>query len=282
MTFAGHQARKRFGQHWLTDPQVLDRIVAAAELQPGERVLEIGPGRGALTERLLASTAATVVAVELDRDLLAGLEQRFGADPRFRLIGGDALAVPLEPCDQPQADKVVANIPYNITGPLLERLLGRLERPRTPPYRRLVLLMQREVGERICATPGSGAYAALSVRLRLLASCRSICVVPPRCFNPPPKVHSEVIAIDPLPADQRPSPELCRTVERLLRAAFAARRKMLHNSLAPLVADDQLGPLAAEAGIDLRRRPQELGPEAWLALAAGLNRCSAAAKGAIA
>ena len=282
MTFAGHQARKRFGQHWLIDPQVLDRIVEAAELKPGERVLEIGPGRGALTERLLASPAEAVVAVELDRDLLEGLEKRFGSDPRFRLIGGDALAVPLEPVDQAQANKVVANIPYNITGPLLERLLGRLERPRTPPYQRLVLLVQREVGERIGAAPGSGAYSALSVRLQLLASCRSICLVPPRCFSPPPKVHSEVIAIDPLPADQRPSPNLCRTVERLLRAAFTARRKMLHNSLASLGPRDQLGPLAAEGGIDLRRRPQELAPEAWLALAAGLNRSSADAAGAIA
>jgi 16S rRNA (adenine1518-N6/adenine1519-N6)-dimethyltransferase len=282
MTFAGHQARKRFGQHWLTDPQVLDQIVAAAELQPGERVLEIGPGRGALTERLLASPAATLVAVELDRDLLEGLAQRFGADPRFRLISGDALAVPLEPVDQPQADKVVANIPYNITGPLLERLLGRLDRPHTPPYLRLVLLVQREVGERIAAAPGSGAYSALSVRLQLLARCRRICVVPPRCFSPPPKVHSEVIVIDPLPVDQRPAPEHCRAVERLLRAAFSARRKMLHNSLAALVPTEQLGPLAEQAGVDLDRRPQELAPGAWLALAAGLNRGSADVQGAIA
>ena len=280
MTFAGHQARKRFGQHWLNDPQVLDRIVAAAELQPGERVLEIGPGRGALTERLLASPAEAVVAVELDRDLLAGLGQRFGNDPRFRLIGGDALAVPLEPAGEPPADKVVANIPYNITGPLLERLIGRLVQPHTPAYRRLVLLVQREVGERIAAAPGSGAYSALSVRLQLLAVCRSICAVPPRCFSPPPKVHSEVIAIDPLPCEQLPSPELRRAVELLLRTAFAARRKMLRNSLVALVPVDQLTPLAAAAGVDLCRRPQELAPAEWLALAAGLNRCSFDAAGA--
>ncbi|MFM8604672.1 MAG: 16S rRNA (adenine(1518)-N(6)/adenine(1519)-N(6))-dimethyltransferase RsmA [Cyanobium sp.] len=275
MTFAGHQARKRFGQHWLTDPQVLDRIVTAAELQGGERVLEIGPGRGALTERLLASAAAAVVAVELDRDLLAGLEQRFGSDPRFRLISGDALVVPLEPPGEPTADKVVANIPYNITGPLLERLVGRLERPHSPPYRRLVLLVQREVGERIRSRPGESPFSALSVRLQLLARCRSVCAVPLRCFSPPPKVHSEVIVLDPLAPEQLPAPELCRSVELLLRAAFAARRKMLHNSLAALVPSDRLGPLAAAAGVDLRLRPQELAPEAWLALAAGLNRSSA-------
>jgi 16S rRNA (adenine1518-N6/adenine1519-N6)-dimethyltransferase len=195
MTFAAHRARKRFGQHWLVDQVVLDQIVAAAELQPGDRVLEIGPGRGSLTERLLRSAADQLAAVELDRDLLAGLTQRFGGDPRFTLLGGDALALALPP-----ADKVVANIPYNITGPLLERLVGRLDRPVTPPYRRLVLLVQQEVGERIRCAPGSSAYSALSVRMQLMGRCSLVCGVPPRCFQPPPKVQSEVIAIDPLPA----------------------------------------------------------------------------------
>ena len=129
MTFAAHRARKRFGQHWLIDQSVLDRIVAAAQLGPEDRVLEVGPGRGALTERLLASPAASVQAVELDRDLVQGLRQRFSDDHRFHLIEGDALVVAL-----PAADKVVANIPYNITGPLLDRLLGRLDRPVDPPY----------------------------------------------------------------------------------------------------------------------------------------------------
>jgi 16S rRNA (adenine1518-N6/adenine1519-N6)-dimethyltransferase len=116
MTFAAHRARKRFGQHWLRDETVLDRILAAAELSAADTVLEVGPGRGALTERLLASPAAAVHAVELDRDLVSGLRLRFGGDPRFTLTEGDVLAV-----DLPAATAVVANIPYNITGPLLER-----------------------------------------------------------------------------------------------------------------------------------------------------------------
>lgn len=272
MTFTAHRARKRFGQHWLVDQGVLDRIVAAAELQPGERVLEIGPGRGALTERLLRSPAAGVAAVELDRDLISGLQQRFGADPRFTLVAGDALAVPLPP-----AEAVVANIPYNITGPLLERLVGRLDRPVTPPYRRLVLLVQQEVGERIRCAPGSSAYSALSVRMQLLGLCRTVCPVPPRCFQPPPKVQSEVIAIDPLPPEQRLEPAVARRVEQLLRRCFAARRKMLRNTLAGLLPADALATLAAEAGIHLQQRPQELAPAAWAALAAGLNRRSSAA-----
>lgn len=269
MTFAAHRARKRFGQHWLMDAGVLDRIVAAAELQPGEVVLEIGPGRGALSERLLASPAARVAAIELDRDLVAGLRQRFGAEPRFELLEGDALAVPL-----PEAHKVVANIPYNITGPLLARLVGRLDQPPTPAYRRLVLLLQQEVGERIRCRPGSSAYSALSVRMQLLGACRRVCAVPPRCFQPAPKVHSEVIVIDPHPPDQRPEPALARATEQLLRRCFAARRKMLRNTLAGLVSPQQLEAVAARAGVSLQQRPQELTPAAWLALAAGLNRPS--------
>ncbi len=269
MPFAAHRARKRFGQHWLVDPRVLDQIVAAADLGRLDRVLEVGPGRGALTERLLASTASAVAAVELDRDLIAGLRQRFDADPRFTLIEGDVLEVGL-----PAASIVVANIPYNITGPLLERLVGRLDRPVTPPYRRLVLLVQQEVGERIRCRPGSSAYSALSVRMQLMAACQTVCAVPPRCFQPPPKVQSEVIAIDPLPADQRLAPALARGVEQLLRRCFASRRKMLRNTLAGLLSPERLAALAREVGIDLQQRPQELPPATWVALAAGLNRCT--------
>ena len=272
MSFAGHRPRKRFGQHWLVDAAVLDRIVAAAELRAGERVLEVGPGRGALTERLLATPLAALVAVELDRDLINGLRQRFGADPRFQLVEGDVLEVPLEPQDQPPADAVVANIPYNITGPLLERLVGRLERPRTPPYRRLVLLVQREVGERIRARAGESAFSALSVRMQLLARCRSVCAVPPRCFSPPPRVDSEVIALDPLPADQRLAPALAGAVDTLLRRTFTARRKMLRNTLAGLAPPELLAAAAAAAGVDLEQRPQDLAAERWVALAEGLNQ----------
>ena len=277
MAFQGHRARKRFGQHWLTDATVLDRIVAAAELEEGERVLEVGPGRGALTERLLATPIAALRAVELDRDLVAGLRERFGSDPRFTLVEGDALEVSLIPKDGPAPRTVVANIPYNITGPLLERLVGRLDRPHDPPYRRLVLLVQQEVGERIRARPGSSAFSALSVRMQLLARCTSVCVVPPRCFQPPPKVMSEVVRLDPLSAEQRPEPALAAAVEQLLRRCFAARRKMLRNTLAGLLPAPELLALAEAAGVQLEQRPQELAPERWLALAAGLNRAIPAA-----
>jgi 16S rRNA (adenine1518-N6/adenine1519-N6)-dimethyltransferase len=272
--FSAHRARHRFGQHWLVDEGVLRRIVAAAELTAADQVLEVGPGRGVLTAALLASPAAAITAVELDRDLVQGLRQRFADAPRLTLLAGDILTLPLPPPGSDGPSKVVANIPYNITGPLLERLLGRLDQPVTPPYSRLVLLVQREVGDRIRAEPGSGAYSALSVRMQLLGHCRAICPVPPRCFQPPPKVHSEVIAIDPFPPEQRLPPALATALERLLRRAFAARRKMLRNSLAALAPEDTLAPLAAEGGVSLRSRPQDLSPPQWVALATSLNRAN--------
>ncbi len=277
MTFSGHRPRKRFGQHWLKDERVLDRILQAAELHEGDRVLEVGPGRGALTERLMASPAATIHAVELDRDLVAGLQERFGSSPRFSLQQGDVLSVPLELIDGTAASKVVANIPYNITGPLLDRLIGRLDRPVEPSYQRLVLLVQQEVADRIRARPGHRNYSALSVRMQLLGRCSHVCPVPPRCFQPPPKVQSEVICIEPFPAELRPAPDLARRVESLLRMAFLSRRKMLRNTLAAACPPNRLQALAEAAGISLEQRPQEVSPEAWTALAKGLNQTNSAA-----
>ena len=277
MSFGGHSPRKRFGQHWLRDERVLDRILEASELGSDDRVLEVGPGRGALTERLLASSAVAVHAVELDRDLVSGLHDRFGGFPRFSLREGDVLEVPLTLPDGQLATKVVANIPYNITGPLLERLIGRLDQPIDPPYQRLVLLVQKEVAERIRARPGASSFSALSVRMQLLAHCSSVCAVPPRCFQPPPKVHSEVIRIDPLPQEQRPDPVTCRRVERLLRQAFQARRKMLRNTLNVTQPFSELETITRQAGIDLSQRPQEVAPNAWVELARGLNQADSAA-----
>lgn len=270
--FASHRVRHRFGQHWLVDPLVLRQIVDAAELTPSDHVLEVGPGRGALTEALLASPVGSVTAVEVDRDLVAGLRQRFATESRLHLVSGDILSLPLPPEDSPVPTKVVANIPYNITGPLLERLLGRLDRPVSPPYRRLVLLVQKEVGERIRAPAGSSVYSALSVRVQLLGRAQAICTVPPRSFQPPPRVHSEVIAIDPFSLEQRLPQDVAESLEKVLRRAFNARRKMLRNSLSGLLPLDQLAPVAAEAGVCLQDRPQNLSPAQWVALVTRLNR----------
>ncbi len=267
MAFSGHTTRKRFGQHWLKDSSVLENILQAADLQKDDRVLEVGPGRGALTERLLASSSALVHAVELDRDLVVGLRKRFGSEPKFSLQEGDVLSVPLTLPGGVEATKVVANIPYNITGPLLDRLVGRLDKPVEIIYKRLVILLQKEVADRILAKPGQSSFSALSVRFKLMAKCRSICQVPPKCFKPPPKVQSQVIVIEPLQLNHRLKLVLANRVEVLLRQAFGARRKKLRNSLTGLIPFSELEGLARMAGISLDQRPQEVSHLQWLELA---------------
>ena len=272
MIVSGHISRKRFGQHWLKDESVLDRILEAANLQKEDRVLEVGPGRGALTAKLLASPASSIHAVELDRDLVGGLRERFRDYSRFSLQQGDVLSSSLNLPDGFPATKVVANIPYNITGPLLERLVGRLARPVENTYKLLVLLLQKEVAERILAQPGKSNFSALSVRIQLMAKCERVCLVPPRCFQPKPKVQSMVIAINPLQPLERLDPLLESRVEVLLRTAFLGRRKMLRNTLRSLCVFSELEGLAKESGISLNQRPQELSPAQWLALAQVFNR----------
>ena len=262
--------RKRLGQHWLRDQQVLHRIVAAAQVGPEDRLLEIGPGRGALTHHLLATPAAAVVAVELDHQLIAGLQQRFGADERFSLLQGDALELLRQPLVH-NPNKVVANIPYNITGPLLQGLMGSVAQPRQPQFERLVLLMQKEVADRITALPGSPACGALSVRMQLLATAQILCNVPPACFSPPPEVTSAVVVLTPHPPHQRRyAPEQAPLLERLLRVAYTGRRKMLRNTLGGVWSASSLEQAAQQAAVDLGQRPQDLNPDQWLALSQAL------------
>ena len=272
MAFSGHVPRKRFGQHWLRDAYVLEKIVIAADLTPGDRILEIGPGRGSLTEKLLKSRASLVHGIELDFDLVDGLNKRFLKNPRFSLQEGDALTVSLMPPDGEPVNKVVANIPYNITSPLLERLLGRLGRPLEVKYQRLVLLLQKEVAQRILALPGQSSFSAMTVRIQLLANCRSVCEVPPSSFSPSPKVFSEVIVLDPLDSEQCLDPELEKTVEALLKTAFSSRSKKLRNTLASIFPLNELEDLAKMQGISLDQRPQEVSPMIWVELAKGLKK----------
>ncbi|BEV36365.1 16S rRNA (adenine(1518)-N(6)/adenine(1519)-N(6))-dimethyltransferase RsmA [Synechococcus sp. M16CYN] len=263
--------RRRFGQHWLHDEQVLAQIVKAADLQPDDRILEVGPGHGALTKRLLASSAALIHAIELDRNLVEVLQNRFGSHPKFSLQQGDVLQASLRLADASFANKVVANIPYNITGPLLGRLIGRLDRPANPTYECLVLLIQKEVAERIRAKPGQSGFSALSVRMQLLAHCSWVCSVPPCCFQPPPKVESEAILLKPFPPEKRLESGLASQVEWLLKRVFQTRRKMLRNTLTSVIDPRRLELVAASIGINLQQRPQEVAAETWVDLARGLN-----------
>ncbi|MEB3269190.1 MAG: 16S rRNA (adenine(1518)-N(6)/adenine(1519)-N(6))-dimethyltransferase RsmA [Leptolyngbya sp.] len=260
--------RKRFGQHWLRDSAILDRIVAAAALSDRDRVLEIGPGTGLLTQRLLAQAGA-VVAVEVDRDLCRDLRSRFGQTPTFHLIEGDFLALNWAAAlaDRPafQApNKVVANIPYYITGPILERLLGTIAAPNPHPFEAIVLLVQQEVAQRLCSEADSKAFGALSVRVQYLADCEWVCAVPPKAFQPPPKVSSAVVRICPRPiATPAHDPQL---LARLVTLGFASKRKMLRNNLSSLLERDHLLAVFRDLNIPDTIRAENLSLANWVAL----------------
>ena len=259
---AGLHARHRLSQNFLADPDVLEAILGEARPEPGDRVLEIGPGLGLLTGGLLASGAA-VTAVELDRGLAAFLRDRL--EPAIeggglRLIEGDALDQDLVHLIEPPYD-VVANLPYHITSPILHALLGEAPRPR-----RLVLMVQREVAERIAAPPGKMSY--LSVFVQYHARVRVALRVPPAAFEPEPAVDSAVIVVEPFDVDDRLGPEDEEALWRLVQAGFRERRKMLHNVLARQLPVDAGRVAAALRGscIDPDRRPQTLAVGEWLAL----------------
>jgi 16S rRNA (adenine1518-N6/adenine1519-N6)-dimethyltransferase len=260
---AGLRARHSRSQNFLTDVDVLEGILAEAAPGPGRRVLEIGPGLGILTGGLL-DAGAIVTAVELDRGLVALLRERFEAaieGARLRLIEGDALDQHLTGLVPPPYD-VVANLPYHITSPILHALLGEPPRPE-----RLVLMVQREVAERIAAPPGQMSY--LSVFVQYHARVRIAFTVPPAAFEPEPAVESAVVVLVPYPDDDRlPGADDEDRLWRLVQAAFRERRKMLHNVLARQlpVPPDRVEAALAAASIAPDRRPQTLAVGEWLRL----------------
>jgi 16S rRNA (adenine1518-N6/adenine1519-N6)-dimethyltransferase len=253
-----HRPRKRFGQHFLIQPQIAQRIVALAELSGQEAVLEIGPGRGALTDRL-AAAARELWLIEIDRDLHAALSQRFAASPHVHVIEADALRVDYAALLGAAAPVVVvANLPYNIATPLLMRLL---ENPEL--FCRLVVMVQREIADRLAAAPGGKSYGALSVMFQLVATLRTAVVIGHGSFHPRPKVDSAVVVIQPR---STPGVELTQlpAVRRVVRAAFAQRRKQLGNALSSISSNAHA---ALDAiGIDPKRRAETLSIEDFVAL----------------
>jgi 16S rRNA (adenine1518-N6/adenine1519-N6)-dimethyltransferase len=245
---------KRLGQHFLTDPRILDRIADALELAGNETVVEIGPGRGGLTERLI-SRAAHIVAIEVDRKLTALLRDRFAAEPKVRIIEADALSVDLAEAARQASGSddyvVVGNVPYYITTPLLFHAL-------VPPRpSRSAFLVQREVAERIVAPAGSESYGALSVNVQALADARVVFRVGPGAFQPPPKVDSAVIRIDALatPIVTRDEEEEFRT---FVQAAFGFRRKQMRKVVRTITG---LSAIEADRVLDAAGIGAELRPE---------------------
>ena len=267
------KTKKQFGQHWLRSEKVLDRIMAAAALDAADRVLEIGPGMGVLTTRL--ARKVPVVAVEIDRDLCAHLVKKMGNLDNFLLLQGDFLQMNVAeqlavfPRFQ-QPNKVVANIPYNITGPILEKLLGDISAPLTPAFSSITLLVQKEVAERLTAKPGTKAFGAFTVRIQYLADCELVCSVLAKDFSPPPKVDSAVIQLRPRPFAQVAAQPLW--LDKLVRMGFSSRRKMLRKNLQSSIAGnpdenrEKIGSLLTQLGSTAEARAEDLSVGQWIDL----------------
>jgi 16S rRNA (adenine1518-N6/adenine1519-N6)-dimethyltransferase len=254
--------RKRFGQHFLHDPAVIERIVRALEARPGDHLVEIGPGRGALTARLLTFTDCTLDAIEIDRDLARQLRERFSAAPEAALHERDALEFDYAALAHARGGplRIVGNLPYNISTPLLFRLLKY-----AGVLCDLTIMLQREVVARLAAQPGTADYGRLTVMLAPAAEVRWLFDVGPGAFQPPPRVWSAVVrlTIRPTPLFP-PSPHYAQVVA----AAFMQRRKTLRNALSELLSREQI----AACGIDPGARPETLAPGQFNILAETLDR----------
>lgn len=262
---AGLRPQKRWGQHFLCDPAVAQRIVDAAQLRPGSTALEIGPGLGALTDAL-AERAARLYLVEIDRGLAARLRARYAAQPHVQVVVGDVLALPLDTLLPDDGITVVANLPYNVSTAVLFRLLALRGR-----VRRAVLMLQREVAERLVAPARGDARGVLSVMVQTWATVRVAFGVSRRSFLPRPRVDSTVVVVDIGATPRVPLADVA-LYEEIVRAAFGQRRKMLRNAVGSVagargIDAAQLEARFARAGVDPQARAETLTLEEFARLA---------------
>lgn len=251
-----HAHKKRFGQHFLQDPEIIGRIVRAIAPKPGERMVEIGPGDGALTVPLLRELGALTV-IELDRDLLPRLESLPTEGQSLSILPADVLQVDFSQLAGGMPLRVVGNLPYNISSPILFHCLDHID-----AIRDLHFMLQREVVERMAAAPGSRIYGRLSVMLQLACEVVPLIDVPARAFEPPPKVESAVVRLVPKAPRDRPD-RYAGLVARIVRAAFGQRRKTLANALREVAGIAEI----EAAGIDPRTRAEQVAPADYVALA---------------
>jgi 16S rRNA (adenine1518-N6/adenine1519-N6)-dimethyltransferase len=252
-----HHAKKRFGQHFLVDGSVIDRIVGQIDPRPGDALVEIGPGRGALTAPLLARCGRLTV-IELDRELAARLRRTAGLD----VVEADVLKVDFArlPGVAPKALlRVVGNLPYNISTPILFHLLDVAELVADQHF-----MLQKEVVERIAAAPGGKDYGRLSVMLQWRYEIESLLDVPPEAFEPPPRVDSAVLRMAPRPV---PAAVDLLLLRELVTSAFSQRRKLLRHTLGRWLEARAHG-----GSFDVQRRAEEVPVEEYVALAAALTR----------
>ncbi len=260
--------RKHLGQHFLQDQDVVRRIVDALALSKEDVVVELGAGKGVLTRQLVPK-AKTVVGVELDDRLCDVLRRHFAGQAGFQLLQQDILTISLEKiCADAGRErvKVVGNLPYNITSPILFKLIDERRFVHST-----VIMMQKEVAERLVAAPGGKTYGVPSIITQIYGKPQILFTVPPRAFKPAPQVQSAVLRLD-----WHEQPPIHLTDERLyfrvVKAVFAQRRKMLRNSLlqAPHVTRENLAQIAEMAGIDLTRRPETLSIAEFAGLTAAI------------
>jgi 16S rRNA (adenine1518-N6/adenine1519-N6)-dimethyltransferase len=253
----GHRARRRFSQNFLHDAHYVERIIAAIDPQPGDRIVEIGPGLGALTGPLLARAQA-ITAVEIDRDLAQRLRQSFGPQ-QLALIEGDALRLDWAALAAADARplRIVGNLPYHISTPLLFALLAVAARVRDQHF-----MLQKEVVDRMVAAPGGRDYGRLSVMLQFRYRVARLFVVPPGAFSPAPQVSSAIVRLVPRPQAELPAVDE-PTFARVVTAAFGQRRKTLRNALAAVLDEASI----CACGIDPGARAETLPVADFVALA---------------
>ena len=254
--------RRRFGQHFLHDPAVIARIVAALAPRPGEHLVEIGPGRGALTAALLRCTGCTLDAIEIDRDLAALLRAHFSDATRGALHVEDALRFDFAALARARGGRlrILGNLPYNISTPLLFHLLSQAH-----ALADLTVMLQREVVARLAAQPGADDYGRLAVMLAPQVEVERLFDVGPGAFQPPPRVWS---AVARLTVRAQPAFAVSPHYAQVVAAAFSQRRKTLRNGLAALLSRADI----SACGVDPGARPETLAPRDFNALAQALDR----------
>ncbi|MGN6093521.1 MAG: 16S rRNA (adenine(1518)-N(6)/adenine(1519)-N(6))-dimethyltransferase RsmA [Luteibacter jiangsuensis] len=251
--------KKSFGQHFLHEKRYIDRIVSSISPKDGDTLVEIGPGEGAMTLPLLA-VAKRMTAIELDTDLIPGLQQRAAAIGDLRIVHSDVLKVDFGALAAElgaERLRIAGNLPYYISSPILFHCVEH-----AAAIQDMHFMLQKEVVDRMAAEPGSKVYGRLSVMLQLACRVTPLFTVPPGAFRPPPKVDSAVVRLVPLPADQRPAGDPAK-IHAVVKAAFAMRRKTLANTLKGMIDEATI----RAVGIDPRARAETLAPTDFVTLA---------------
>ena len=263
-----HKARKRFGQNFLIDHGIIREIVRSVHPHKDDVIVEIGPGKGAITE-LLADACDNLNVIELDRDLVPWLKVKFEKHPNFQLFQADALQfdfAQLLKNDRPL--RIVGNLPYNISTPLIFHLLGYANRVRDMHF-----MLQKEVVKRMAAQPGESAYGRLGIMVQYYCAVEDLFDVPPTSFDPAPKVDSAIVRLTPYAQLPYVATHI-KTLETLVNVAFQQRRKTLRNSLKQLLAGEQMENLT----VDLSLRPEEISLREYVAMSNVLGEISFSGK----